>query len=186
MIQHIAQRALSTLHTVQASHDIAAAAIRANVPGDLVECGVFAGAQAAAMALAARGTGRKVHLFDSFTGIPAGGARDLEWKHPEGTSACSIEAVKAHMREWGIADDDVVYQQGLFSETMGADLGPIAVLRLDGDLYESTRVCLNALYPKLSVGGWLIVDDFGLSGARAAVDEYFSKQYPPVYMQRHF
>lgn len=185
MIARIAQRALSSVHTVQASHDIAAAAIRAGVVGDFVECGVFAGSQAAAMALAARGTGRKVHLFDSFEGIPAGGAKDLEWTHPEGTSACSMAAVKAHMREWGIADEEVIYHPGLFAAGMGDGIGPIAVLRLDGDLYESTRICLEALYPKLSVGGWLIVDDFGLSGARAACDEYFGQQYPPIYFQRH-
>lgn len=185
MIHRIAQRALSSAHTVQASHDIAAAAIRAGVPGDFVECGVFAGSQAAAMALAARGTGRKVHLFDSFTGIPAGGTRDLEWTHPEGTSACSMAAVKAHMREWGIADEDTVYHPGLFAPGMGSEIERIAVLRLDGDLYESTRICLEALYPKLAVGGWLIVDDFALSGARAACDEYFGQQYPPIYFQRH-
>ena len=65
----------------------------------------------------------------------------------------------------------------------GADIGPIAALRLDGDLYASTKVCVDVLVPKVSKGGWVIVDDYHLSGCRQAVTEALG--YPaPVYFQR--
>ena len=57
-----------------------------------------------------------------------------------------------------------------------APVGKLALLRLDGDLYESTRVCLEGLYPHLTVGGFCIIDDYALAGCRRAVDEYFSQK----------
>jgi hypothetical protein len=87
------------------------------------------------------------------------------------------------MRNWGIPDELLVWHPGLFQDTMaGAKLNPggwtnendnpkqIALLRLDGDLYESTRIAMF-LYPLVSKGGWVICDDYQLSGARKAVHE---------------
>lgn len=182
------QRALSSSSTLRASYDMARQVVAARIPGDLVECGVFAGAQVAAMAMGLMDAGctdRKVHLFDSFEGIPAGGEHDLGWIHPAGTSACSVEAVQAHMKEWCIPESMLVYHPGLFADTVPeCDIAEIAILRLDGDLYESTEVCMAHLYPKLSVGGWCIVDDFHLPGCRRAVTEHIG--YPaPTYFQKH-
>ncbi len=209
-IETIAQSALSSIETVRASYDIAVMAMLRDVPGDFVECGVFAGAQCAAMALAimkriayandedsAQARTRRVHLFDSFTGIPAGGPHDTEWLaagHKPGHSACSMEYVQARMKEWGIDESLLVYHKGMFSMTIPLASEPspvkhiwvidhIAVLRLDGDLYESTRVCMEHLYPLVSPGGWIIVDDWDLSGARKAVTEAVG-QFGPVYFQR--
>lgn len=188
-MNNVALAALSSRETVWASYTTARAAVTAGISGDFVECGVFGGAQAAAMARAIMDTGslKRVHLFDSFAGIPAAGPHDAEFLaagHEAGLSVCTLAAVQEHMREWGIPDDLLVYHPGLFAETVpGADIGPIAVLRLDGDLYESTKVCVDALVPKVSSGGWVIVDDYHLSGCRQAVTEALG--YPaPVYFQR--
>ena len=198
----VAQGALSSKETLRASYDMARVAIERNVPGDFVECGVFGGAQCAAMARAildshvigsgralAQGVQRRVHLFDSFAGVPASTERDTEWikaQHPEGISACTLENCQIHMREWGIPDELLVWHPGMFADTLPqARLKQIAVLRLDGDLYESTRVCLERLHPLLSVGGWLIVDDWGLSGPRVALDEHIERgAYAPAYFPK--
>jgi hypothetical protein len=202
--------ALSSKETVRASYEIARAAIAAGVPGDFVECGVFAGSNAAAMALAILdeeligcngkpslvGGFRRVHLFDSFAGVPSGGPHDEGWTHPKGVSACSRLMVEQYMRNWNIPDELLVYHEGLFEDTVPAhgpfgrhiiaDVGAIAVLRLDGDLYESTRICLEHLYPLVSVGGWVIVDDWNLPGCRKAVDEYFGGAPPaPIYFHKN-
>ena len=221
-LETIAQSALSSIETVRASYDIANLAIRHGIPGDFVECGVFAGSQVAAMAKALMDNpyyrqlcpgDRRIHLFDSFTGIPAGGPNDIEWLragHPPGHSACSIAQVRANMWLWGINESLLVYHKGLFSSTIPdatvyclnceapavkngcpfcerilrqARIDSIAVLRLDGDLYESTKVCIKHLYPLVSAGGWIIVDDWDLSGARKAVTEGVG-QFGPVYFQR--
>jgi len=193
--------ALSSKETVRASYEIARAAIAAGVPGDFVECGVFAGSNAAAMARAIQDIrrersapvdGRRVHLFDSFAGVPSGGPHDEGWTHPKGVSACSRLHVEQYMKNWNIPAELLVYHEGDFHETVPffagqqeARSGKIAVLRLDGDLYESTRVCIEHLYPLVSVGGWVIVDDWNLPGCRKAVDEYFGGAPPaPITFQK--
>lgn len=197
-------RALSTRRTLQTSYDMALDCIRRGIPGDFVECGVFAGAQCAAMAQAIvdstpndRWQDRRVHLFDSFLGIPAAGEYDNDYRnggHPPGQSACSFQDVKAHMREWNIPGELLEYHVGWFHESIPKALGclygrGIAILRLDADLYESTKVCLALLYPLLCHGGWLIIDDFGLDGCRKAVLDYlapitFPLQSEPLYYQK--
>ena len=184
----VAQSALSYKETLRATYSLTLDVMDRGIPGDFVECGVFAGAQCAMMAAAILGypggfPTRRIHLFDTFTGIPAGGVHDLEWIHPPGTSMCSVEGVQQHMRDWGISESLLVYHKGLFSDTLGGlktwpkawkevadNPSQIALLRLDGDLYQSTKDALQLL-PLVSPGGWVIVDDFGLSGARKAVLE---------------
>jgi hypothetical protein len=214
-MDNVALAALSSKETVYASYDIARLAIKRGVPGDFVECGVYGGAQCAAMARAImdeackvemedqhsieplRPFSRRVHLFDSFAGIPQAGPEDREFieaGHEPGLSVCTLEAVKDHMAEWGIPDELLVYHPGLFEEAIPEDLregvnsglGPerIAVLRLDGDLYDSTRVCLENLYPLVSPGGWIVCDDFDLSGARKAVLEHVGRNFGPVMWQK--
>lgn len=185
--QDLQFRALSSIRTLQATYQIAKAAIGSHIEGDFVECGVFAGSQAAAMARAVMDSGerRLIHLFDSFKGIPLAGPHDTEFlaaKHPAGLSACSLEAVQAHMEEWRIDPSLLVYHPGWFEDTMPGDVGQIAVLRLDADLYEGTKVCMERLYPKLVPGGWCIVDDFALAGARNAVLEVVIPA--PIYFQK--
>ena len=180
MIDKIAQHALSSVETLSATEMVCWHAFAGEVPGDFVECGVFAGAQSAVMALVSdswrrAGTIKRVHLFDSFQGIPQAGPRDLEFLaagHKPGLSACSLENVIRNMDEWGIDPDLLVYHPGWFADTMPtADIGQIAVLRIDCDLYESTLPVMKYLYPKVAKGGWIIADDYQLSGCRDAIHE---------------
>jgi len=86
----------------------------------------------------------------------------------------SLETVQENFRKYELLDDRVLFLKGWFRDTLpAAPIGKIAVLRLDGDMYESTYVALKALYPKLQAGGSLIIDDYGaLPNCRAAVDDY--------------
>ncbi len=175
--------------TLTATFELAKSLVDREVPGDFVECGVYAGAECAVMAQALVVTGardRRVHLFDSFQGIPQPGPEDAEFLAAgtqAGGASCPMADVRRNMRAWGIPDELLVWHPGWFHETLpGNDLGPIALLRLDGDLYESTRECLEYLYPKLSIGGWCTVDDYPLSGCRKALHETILPQ--PIYFQK--
>src|SRR6185369_8010856 len=131
-LDNVALAALSSKETLLATYDLARNVIERGVPGDFVECGVFGGAQCAVMARAIMEADpqypypfwnsemdkRRVHLFDSFEGVPAPGEHDLEWQHPAGISLCTLEGVKQHMSEWGIPDELLVYHPGWFAETL--------------------------------------------------------------------
>lgn len=206
-LRDISQRALSNFPTLLATYHMARYCIENDVPGDFVECGVFAGAQCAAMALAITQNAiewarrpRRIHLFDSFTGVPLFGPEDTEWAqagHPEGESACSLDQVKQHMREWGIPDELLVYHEGPFERTLPRwaweatgqqAYSRIALLRIDCDLYAGTRDALEWLYPMVSPGGWIIADDYALASVRKTIDEYMLRKggpgYAPVYWQK--
>ncbi len=180
----VSYSALADTPSIQATYDLARCMIEQNVPGDFVECGVYAGAQAAMMARAilddetldARAN-RKVHLFDCFEGVPLAGPEDRELAEvPAGEAKCSLSAVMQNMRNWGIPPELVVYHPGLFERTVplatrDGIVKDIAFLRLDGDLYRSTTVCMEHLHSRVVRGGWVCVDDFNLSGCRKAVLE---------------
>jgi hypothetical protein len=184
------------------TYDICRMALERGIPGDFVECGVYAGASSAIMARAILdqseedeydyGSLRRVHLFDSFEGIPLAGPEDSELAHkPSGEAKCLLEDVKKNMRDWGIPDELLVYHPGWFEDTVRpglvgrlpyADVQQIAVLRLDGDLYRSTKVCMDYLYPLVSQGGYVIVDDFDLSGCKKAILE--ATNPAPIYFRK--
>lgn len=169
-----AERALSTKETVYNSYELAKRCFDEGIFGDFVECGVFCGSQVAAMSLAGP---RTIHLFDSFTGIPKAGSEDgVDGTKIEGKSVCSSKEVRRHMIEWGVDPGLLVYHEGLFKDTVPGFDRKIALLRLDGDLYRSTKVCLEHLYPLLEVGGYLIIDDYSLPGCHMAVTEYMSDE----------
>ena len=91
--------------------------------------------------------------------------------------AVSLDEVKDNFARYGLLDDQVVFVKGWFQDTLPSlDAGPFALLRVDADLYESTFVALEGLYPKLSPGGFVIVDDFNLlPSCRQAVLDYRGK-----------
>ncbi len=156
--------------------------LRQNVPGDLIETGVWRGGATILMraVLKAYGdTDRSVWVADSFQGLPKPDARHT----PADTGdthfafdylAVSADDVKANFARYGLLDNQVHFLVGWFRDTLPhAPIERLSVLRLDGDMYESTMDALQALYPKLSVGGYVIVDDYGnLSPCKAAVDAY--------------
>jgi O-methyltransferase len=169
----------STWQTIELSYQFAKQMVDENIEGCFVECGVAAGNNLAAMCLA----GRKGIGFDSFEGIPWAGEHDdiqpgMDSK-TENTglsssriSSHSLDDVQANTKLWGITNYELV--KGWFQDTIPEyETGPISVLRLDGDLYESTLVPLLYLYPKLSIGGILIIDDWNLSGCQKAFFDYF-------------
>jgi len=156
--------------------------LKEGVPGDFVETGVWRGGSSIFMrgVLAAYGdVSRRVWVADSFCGLPSPNAAlyptdagiDLS-----GTSALSIglPTVKHNFEKYGLLDSQVEFLVGWFKDTLpSAPIEQLSVIRLDGDLYESTMDALTALYPKLSIGGYLIVDDFGcMDTCRRAVTDY--------------
>lgn len=156
--------------------------IRSAVPGDLIETGVWRGGATIFMrgVLKAYGvTDRVVWVADSFQGLPKPDpgrfeqdAGDPFWGYD--ALAVSLDQVKANFERYGLLDEQVRFLPGWFRDTLPtAPIDQLAVLRLDGDMYESTMVALEALYPKLSPGGYAIVDDYkAVDACRAAVDEY--------------
>ncbi|WJK34283.1 TylF/MycF family methyltransferase [Solwaraspora sp. WMMA2065] len=155
--------------------------IRNQVPGDLIETGVWRGGACIFMRalLKAYGeTDRVVWVADSFRGLPRPDPDRLEdvedalWKEP--FLAVPLDRVQANFRRYGLLDDQVRFLPGWFEETLPtADVDRVAVMRLDGDLYDSTMVALDSLYPKLSAGGYVIVDDYhAVRGCRQAVDDF--------------
>ncbi len=162
--------------------DLAQAALDEAVPGDFIETGVWRGGCCILMRgiLAANGAGdRKVYVADSFQGVPPpkpdlypADRDDTLYRHAE--LAVPLDVVKANFDRYGLLDDQVVFVEGFFSDTLPSlQCGALALLRLDGDLYESTELALRHLYPKLSPGGFVIIDDFGVApSCRQAVADY--------------
>ena len=152
------------------------------VRGDLMETGVWRGGTVILMraVLKAYGvTDRCVWAADSFAGLPPANAAKypLDAGHPLDRFkelACSLEAVQDHFRGYGLLDEQVRFLKGWFRDTLpGAPVQRLALLRLDGDLYESTMDALVHLYPKLETGGYVIVDDYGdIPACRQAVHDY--------------
>ena len=156
--------------------------LRQEVPGDLIETGVWRGGSTIFMRALLKvygDTERKVWVADSFQGLPKSNPEaypeDCEFDlsiYPE--LAVSLDQVKANFSRYGLLDDQVCFLVGWFRDTLpGAPIERLALLRLDGDLYESTMDALRALYPKLSPGGYVIIDDYGaVPPCKSAVDEY--------------
>jgi len=165
--------------------------LRESIPGDFIETGVWRGGACIMMRAVLEAydvTNRKVFVADSFAGLPppsAGVAADAGSEfHQYSDLAVSADAVRENFRRLGLLDEQVVFLEGLFRDTLpSAPIGKLAILRLDGDMYESTMDGLNALYHKVSEGGSIIVDDYYLIQAqRAAIDEFRAKHgiYEPI------
>lgn len=156
--------------------------IERGVPGDFIETGVWRGGACILMraVLAAYGvTDRCVWVADSFRGLPEPDAgrypRDAgNQLHMLGQLAVSADAVRANFERYRLLDGQVAFLEGWFRDTLAsAPIERLAILRMDGDLYESTMEALTALYEKVSPGGIVIVDDYGiLDGCRAAVTDF--------------
>jgi hypothetical protein len=156
--------------------------LRHGVPGDLIETGVWRGGTTIFMRaiLAAYGdASRQVWVADSFQGLPkpdtAKYPADAGWDLSHFTQlAVSLEQVQANFARYDLLDDRVRFLKGWFKDTLpSAPMARLAVMRLDGDLYESTMDGLTALYPKLSPGGYAIIDDYGaIPACRQAVHDY--------------
>ena len=173
---------------------------RYSIPGDFVECGVWKGGAVGMMALAHRASttrpSRTIHLFDSFEGLPepcaekdGNEATRLSKGRASGNLTSIRECVGTLAENRELLEGTLHYPSPLLKYHVGwfqesipkASLESIALLRLDGDWYESTKVCLVNLYPKVVKAGVIIIDDYGhWEGCRRAVDEFVSTLEEPV------
>jgi hypothetical protein len=153
--------------------------LREHIPGDLIETGVWRGGACIFMRaiLKAYGdTARTVWVADSFQGLPdpnrARYPAETDPRLARGHFSAGLQQVQDNFRRYGLLDDRVQFLVGWFRDTLPvAPVEHIALMRLDGDLYESTMDALVNLYPKLSVGGYVIIDDYVLECCRTAVDD---------------
>jgi Macrocin-O-methyltransferase (TylF) len=155
--------------------------VKEGIPGDMLEAGVWRGGACILMRgiLAAHGiTDRTVWVADSFAGLPA--ADPATYPADAGDPHATFDAlrvpseeVQANFGRFGLLDRQVRFLKGWFSETLPtAPIAQLSILRLDGDMYSSTIQTLDALYDKVVQGGYVIVDDYILSGCRQAVDDF--------------
>jgi O-methyltransferase len=173
------------LRRLENLRDLAQRALDDGISGDFIETGVWRGGCCILMrgVLAANGVvDRKVYAADSFAGLPPPDPQrypqDDSWNfHRHKQLAVSLSQVKSNFARYGLLDDQVVFLEGPFRDTLPSlKAGPFSLIRLDGDWYESTYIALETLYPKLSPGGFVVVDDFNLiPPCRQAVIDYRSR-----------
>lgn len=156
--------------------------LKNKIEGDLMETGVWRGGTVIFMRAILKAfdiTDRIVWAADSYEGLPkpnvekyAADKDDIFYTYNE--LKVSLEQVKENFRKYGLLDEQVHFLKGWFRDTLpSAPVKRLAVLRLDGDMYESTMDALTHLYPKLSTGGFVIIDDWGsVEGCRRAVEDY--------------
>ncbi|MBE2213402.1 MAG: class I SAM-dependent methyltransferase [Opitutaceae bacterium] len=180
---------------MEATYDCTRRVIRENVAGDLVECGVAQGGSALLIALVNAkfgGSRRQLWLFDSYEGLPDPTSEDYKdgktGTHirplPKGSCLGTIGDVSRLLFEQhNIPRNSTHLVKGWFQDTLPVTrdkLGAIALLRLDGDWYESTKVCFENLYDKVSPGGFVILDDyFSCYGCKRATDEFLAARGTP-------
>lgn len=166
-------------------------AIIEEIPGDFVETGVWRGGACVYMKGILEAYGdkeRRVFVADSFKGLPEPNTTD--YPADKGDEHYKIEQVRVsrdevteNFRSYGLLDDRIVFLEGWFKDTLPtAPIDRISVLRLDGDMYESTIQALDALYHKVSPGGFVIVDDYVLKRCAQAVSDFRFKHsiYSPI------
>ena len=178
--------------------------INSKIEGDIVECGVWKGGSlmlSAYTLLKIGETGRKIYLYDTYKGMSAPTDRDVmlankypaqkvweKYQDEDHNKWCyvSVEEVKTNMFSTGYPRENLIFIQGKVEDTL-PKITPekISLLRLDTDWYESTYQELLHLFPKLSKGGTIIIDDYGhWKGVREAVDDYFKEKGIKILLNR--
>ena len=159
--------------------------VEGRIPGAVVECGTARGGSAALLGLALKefNERRTLWVFDTFEGMPPPTAADPDYDIAAlytGSCRGDLDEVTSLFRGLGILENARLVK-GLFEDTIPrSDTGPIAVLHIDGDWYESVKVCLDSLYDRVSRGGVVQIDDYGhWKGARKAVDEFLAARCIP-------
>jgi O-methyltransferase len=211
--RQIIERALPYTMTgvarLQAVVDAVRYCVDRGVDGAFAECGVWRGGSVLAMVLTLQDMGaseREIYLYDTFEGMTAPTEHDVSaidppalhtwqkaerkrvrpWSGAFGPDVFNEGAVRDLLASTGYAEDNLQFVRGKVEDTL-PDRAPeeISLLRLDTDWYESTRHELTYMYPRLSAGGVLIIDDYGhWEGCRRAVDEYFAEQAEPLLLNR--
>lgn len=204
-IKSVRPYTMTTVERIEAVVSATRHVVAHDIPGAFVESGVWMGGSimAAARTLVELGvTDRDLYLYDTFEGLPEPGEHDgivgsdqpleellSELRAQAGDTAyldAPIEVVRANVAQTGYPVERIHMVKGMVQDTMPANApDQIAFLRLDTDWYESTKVEMETMFPRLSEGGILIVDDYGyLEGPRKAVDDYLADYDRPVFLHR--
>ncbi len=202
IIEQVAPYTYTSPERIQALCSAVDYLVRERIAGSIVECGVWKGGSAMAAMLSLLGRGaadRQFWLYDTYEGMTRPSQEDVsiggrdaraiydeKQRSGEAWVMSSLEEVQQNLQSTGYPKSLMTLVQGKVEETIpGQTPDSIALLRLDTDWYESTRHELEHLYPRLSPGGILIIDDYGeWKGARKAVDEYFAKQETFPFLSR--
>ena len=157
--------------------------VNRNIEGDFVETGAWRGGSCiiAKSVYNELRADKKVFVVDSFEGLPkpdvAAYPDDKNDTHYlDENMKASLETVKENFQKFGLLDENVIFLKGWFKDTLpNAPINKISILRLDGDMYESTIDVLKNLYHKLSLGGYCIIDDYHHPACKAAVQDFRSR-----------
>lgn len=195
-LNQISGHLYSTLETQQNSFDMGKYVVDNKIEGDIIECGIASGANFATMMLgASEDLSRTFWGFDSFEGIQLAGKKDTlqagigaithdvnvpdsELLISSGITSHSKESVLINFKNWGVDNYDIKLVEGWVQNTIDAvidEIKSISILRLDMDIYDPTKYTLNKLYPLITKGGVIIIDDWELDGVRIAVEEYLKE-----------
>ena len=153
--------------------------IENGIEGDLIETGVWRGGATIFMAGLNKyyKQERKIFVADSFEGLPPPDPRyeqdSNDAHHTFKVLAVGLDEVKDNFKRYNLLDDNIIFIKGFFEHSLkNASINKLAILRLDGDMYSSTIQVLNQLYEKVSEGGYIIIDDYGLEGCKKAIDDF--------------
>jgi O-methyltransferase len=209
IIERCTPYTLTSVPRVQALLDAVDYCIHRDVPGAFTECGVWRGGSVLAMLLKLQDLGavdRDIYLYDTFDGMTEPSERDTSrysppalrtwaadvatgkraWSHWFSPETFNEDIVRDLLLSTGYPESRIHFVKGPVEQTLPSQApAELSLLRLDTDWYDSTRHELVHLYPRLSIGGVLIIDDYGhWEGCRQAVDEYFSEEAAPVLLNR--
>lgn len=171
MSPDIMERTLLSFERLMSLSALSATINASDVPGIVIEVGVYRGGSA--MFLALENLDREIHVFDTFAGIP-GDPWELDG-HKRGDFVADYEDVAEFLKDC----HNIKIYRGVFPATLPKGIGPVALAHIDVDMEQSARESIIALWPKLSPGGYLVFDDYGAEGCRGvkrAVDEMFGER----------
>lgn len=144
------------------------------IKGDIAECGVFLGGSAFMIGMTAHF--KTIHLFDSFGGLPEASNEDGDIYQPEGAFCCDLITVKQNLTDL----NNIIFHPGWLKDTLGeCENINFSLVHLDLDRYYSYKISLDFFWDRLSVGGFLICDDYDVGdcqGATKAINEFISKK----------
>lgn len=153
--------------------------VKNKIKGDFIETGVWRGGGSifAAGLNKYLQAGMKIYVADSFKGLPP---PDPKYSADNGDNhylveflAVDLETVKDNFKRYDLLDDNVIFIKGFFETSLkNNNIEALSILRLDGDMYSSTIQVLEELYDKVSIGGFIIIDDYALKGCKDAVDDF--------------
>lgn len=155
--------------------------IEKNIEGGFIETGVWKGGCCILMAsiLKIKGVERDIYVADIFDGdfpVPVHEQDNWAAEHDFSQLACSLDQVKSNFQQFGVLGPNIHFKKGWFKDTLPTIEGKLSLIRLDGDMYDSTMDGLVNLYDKLSDGGFVILDDWAITSSKNAVLDFFKER----------